>query len=69
MESKRQSRVEERHDDIMREYDIVIKELGNIAPYVSRSYIYGQVADRLHYSSDHVNTVIKRRLRKRRSYK
>lgn len=65
MESKRQSRVEERHDDIMREYDIVIKELGQLAPYISRQYIYDQIAERLHFTDLHVRNVITRKLRKK----
>ena len=71
MEGKRQSRKDERHDDIMKEYDIVIKQLsdippfGNLATQVSKSFIYDVIAERLHYSLDHVCNVIKRRLRKK----
>lgn len=66
MKVKRQSRAGERHDDIMKEYDVVIKELGDdVAPYFLRSRIYEIIADRLHYSVKHVQIVVLRSLRKR----
>jgi hypothetical protein len=68
MEGKRQSRADERHDDIMKEYEIVIKDLGdNIAPYFLRRRIYEIIADKLHYSVEHVQSVVLRRLRRKRT--
>lgn len=68
-----QSRTEERHEIIMKEYEKVLKELkevppmGDMAPHVSRKFIYDLVAKRLNgqWSVDHIKTVIIRRSKKR----
>jgi len=65
---KRESRVDERHDEIMKVYEEVIKEYGSKAPYIKKYIIYGTVSDRTHYSLEHVRTVIAKRLKRKSSH-
>ncbi len=65
MKVKRQSKADERHELIMIEYDNLIKELGEEARHRKKRYLYDEVADRVHYSSDHVRKVINRILSNR----
>jgi|LSQX01.3.fsa_nt_gb hypothetical protein len=65
MTHKRITRADERHEDIMIEYDKVITELGEeIAPYFLKRRIYEIIADRLKWSTEHVQSVIRKELRK-----